>query len=206
MKICFSQNSHARQEPRGFALIVTLSLMILLTVIAVGLLSLSSITMRSSGQSEAMATARANAQMALMLAIGELQKTAGPDQRITARSDVLGELIASPRLTGVWKSWEIKATSPPSATDYAKAERDKKFLGWLVSGTDPVALGKVDYPVTAPKNPVTLWGRGSLGPKATAPDIVTASKVNIGSARGAFAWAVMDEGQGPDQHSVRQTG
>ena len=68
---------------RGFALIVTLSLMILLTIIAVGLLTLSSISLRASGQGDSMQTARANARMALMMAISQLQETTGPDQRIT---------------------------------------------------------------------------------------------------------------------------
>jgi len=35
-----------QRRPRGFALVVTLSLMILLTILAVGLLSLSSVTLR----------------------------------------------------------------------------------------------------------------------------------------------------------------
>lgn len=35
---------------RGFALVVTLSLMILLTIIAVGLLTLSSVSLRTTGQ------------------------------------------------------------------------------------------------------------------------------------------------------------
>lgn len=37
-------------QSRGFALVVTLSLMILLTIIAVGLLTLSSISLRASSQ------------------------------------------------------------------------------------------------------------------------------------------------------------
>ena len=55
----------------GFAPIVTLSLMILLTMIAVGLLSLITISLRSSGQSSALHQARPNARPAMMLAIPE---------------------------------------------------------------------------------------------------------------------------------------
>lgn len=79
-----------RPTPRGFALIVTLSLMILLTVIAVGLLSLSVISLRSTSQGAAQAEARANARLALLLALGELQKYAGQDQRVTATADIAG--------------------------------------------------------------------------------------------------------------------
>jgi Tfp pilus assembly protein PilX len=82
------KSMHPRRS-RGFALIVTLSLMILLTVIAVGLLSLSSISLRASSQSSDMNVARGNARMALILAIGELQKTAGIDTRVTARADLV---------------------------------------------------------------------------------------------------------------------
>jgi len=42
---------YCRHHERGFALVVTLSLMILLTIIAVGILTLSTISLRSSSQS-----------------------------------------------------------------------------------------------------------------------------------------------------------
>lgn len=186
---------------RGFAIIVTLSLMILLTVIAVGLLTLSSISLRASGQTQSMAVARANARLALMLAIGDLQKYAGPDQRVTARADILDtptKKIQNPRLTGVWKSWDIKATTPPSAAEYDKPARDAKFLGWLASSIDGIAAGKIpfaDNPLFKdPTKSVTLWGKSSLGNAALPEDLVSAIKVPTGGSRGAFAYAVMDEG------------
>lgn len=44
------------------------------------------------------------------------------------------------------------------------------------------------------KTSATLWGKGSLGTTAAAADFVVATKVPTPSSRGAFAWAVMDEG------------
>ena len=166
----------------------------LLALVAVGMLTLAGVTLRTSAQGSAQSVAHANARMALMLALGELQKTAGPDQRVTARADILDDDIANPRLTGAWKSWEIRANSPPQASDYEKNARDSKFLGWLVSSPQPNANGKVEFAHQGVTNPVTLWGPGTLGDKAPGADLVTAAEVNVGGRKGSFAWAVMDEG------------
>ena len=90
---------------KGFALVITLSLMVLLTVIAVGLLTLSAISLRSTAQGAEMATARANARLALMLALGDLQKTAGTDRAITAPAAIIDEKKPS-GITGVWSPWD----------------------------------------------------------------------------------------------------
>ena len=66
------------------------------------------ITLRSAGQCSAQAEARANACMALMVALGELQKQMGPDQRISANVAILSETetdIRHPHWTRVWDSW-----------------------------------------------------------------------------------------------------
>jgi hypothetical protein len=184
-----------RVFPRpGFALVITLSLMVLLTVVAIGLLTLSAITLRASGHGEAMATARANARLALALAVGQLQKDAGPDRRVTARADILGEDVANPRLTGVWDSWEIKATEPPAAGDFEKAAKDGKFRSWLVSGPDPAAVATPGFAAQPAASPVTLWGEGSLGPQAPATHQVRAGRIPLASPAGSVAWAVLDEG------------
>ena len=101
--------------------------MILLTIIAVGLLSLSSISLRSSTQGQAMAVAQANARLALMLAIGDLQKSLGPDQRITAAAEILpASKPAAPghaHWAGVWDTSTFNPATPST----------KAFVRWLVS-------------------------------------------------------------------------
>ncbi len=150
---------HARQA-RGFALVITLSLMVLLTVISVGLMTLSTISLRSSSRGDAMATARANARIALALAIGELQTFAGPDQRITGTANLAGtaagvELApgAAPLnnttvsnsnkgltavqpgtryWTGVWRNSNLNT---PGLEIYTKTP-SPTHLQWLVSGNE----------------------------------------------------------------------
>ena len=122
---------------RGFALVVTLALMILLSVVAVGLLSLSAITLRSSSASSSMDLAKANARFALMLALNELQLELGPDQRITAPGGQQleeGDKSGGNHWVGVYDSWPAGSEMRPS----------ESFRRWLISGdqsvvTDPEA-------------------------------------------------------------------
>lgn len=174
--------------------------MILLTVIAVGLLSLSSISLRSTGQTAAMSSARANARLALMLAIGELQKNAGPDTRVTARADILDKDNAP--LLGAWKSWEgtdhetsgAVAGRPISPGDY-KSKKSDRFLGWLVSG-DPTNLNSSDKlpPTDASASRIALIGENTLGSDQTKLQ-VNLDPVFVNSKKGAYAWWVGGENQ-----------
>jgi Tfp pilus assembly protein PilX len=93
----------------GFALIVTILLMVLLTVVAVGLLTLAAVSLRVTAQEEAMVAARANARLGLLLAFAELQHSVGPDARMTARAATLGK---DPRAGG--SGFPIPTASPNS--------------------------------------------------------------------------------------------
>ncbi len=139
------------RKRNGFALVVTLMLMILLTIIAVGLLTLSSVSLRSSSQGDRLAVARANARMALMLAIGQMQKVAGPDQRVTASSSLLAPdasaSIANPSWVGVWRTDDAQGTAGPGnpmvrpsngalvdGRTLKAFDKKGRVLSWLVSG------------------------------------------------------------------------
>lgn len=191
--------SASTSPSRGFALVVALSLMILLTVIAVGLLSLSSISMRSASQGGSMGIARANARMAMMLALGELQKHTGPDTRVTARADVLA--AANPPVLGAWKSWEGTnheasgnfAGRPISPGNYEEKKKER-FLTWLVSG-DYTAVP--DTRIAAGK--AKLVGEGSVGAGRDDLQIhlpalgIRNSSAAAAKATGSYAWWVSGE-------------
>ena len=182
-----------RPKNPGFALIVTLSLMILLTIIAVGLLSLSSISLRSASRESAVATARANARMALMLALGELQKAAGDDRRITADGSIFAG-AAQPNVLGVWNSWSPKQGEAPtkSAPDYTN-EKTKNFRTWLVSNNNPDPLVLKD----------PNWAKGGTLADSTQLFSIAkngfdlaGSKVKImptTSTAGAMAWVISQD-------------
>jgi len=110
---------------RGFALIATISVMALLLLIALGVISLSSIVSRSESTERDIEQARANARIGLMIAIGQLQEEIGPDQRITASASILGtkagangiEGVESPHYLGVWESWNTWLTDEKTITN-----------------------------------------------------------------------------------------
>jgi Tfp pilus assembly protein PilX len=183
---------------KGFALVVSLTMMILLTIIAVGLLSLSAVTLRTASQTSAMLEAQANARMALMIAIGELQKHAGADTRITAPADILNPDL--PPLTGVWRSWEGtnheasgSFTGRPSAPVYAS--KDSRLLSWLVSGaSSAVSSSQLSDLVskTAKPNSVALVAEGSL---AAGDDRQVHVPLLTLSEGGKYAWWISPENQ-----------
>jgi hypothetical protein len=188
-----------RRPKPGFALVVTLSLMILLTVIAVGLLTISAVTLRSSSQSMAQTEAQANARLALMLAIGDLQKYAGPDRAITATSEILATpsaAIAKPNTTGVWESWwDFNPNSSP--TPNYTTEKTNRFRRWLVSSADIAAAESRNFVTTAwTGKSIELVGNESIGVGATNADKVTAGLVPVsknGKVQGSYGWHVSDE-------------
>ncbi|HSP42323.1 MAG TPA: hypothetical protein VLO11_05595 [Luteolibacter sp.] len=172
---------------RGFALVVTLSMMILLTVIAVGLLGLSAVSLRSSSDGQAQAEARANARLALMLALGQLQKEMGPDSRISAAYDAGSAATGGqPHWTAVYDAW--RRPEDPNMPDTPQS-RSPTFRGWLVSGANGAGA-----PAGVGKNAL-LVGRGSLGNDALPEDEIRVpmQAVTVGRQKGHFAWWASDE-------------
>jgi len=86
-----------------------------------------------------------------MLALGELQKSMGPDQRVSANGAILAEgSVKHPHWTGVWDSWKAGGSSASGNDDKSEhrtidgesnsgmhptyeENRKDHFRSWLVS-------------------------------------------------------------------------
>ncbi len=182
MKI--ARPSSRRSAKPGFALVSAMALLVLLLVLAVGLLSLSVVTLRSAGRETAHRQAQANARLALQMAIGRLQALAGPDQRITSAGHARD---ARPHLTGVWQGW--KWNGQGRAPDWQK-EKSSRFKGWLVSTPTPQDAAEEEFAEAS------ISGESIKLVGASAKDkAVEAARVPLEGKGDGLAWAVFDESQ-----------
>ncbi len=173
---------------RGFALIVTISMMVVLALLVVGLLGLSVISLRTSSQGAALAEAQANARLALDLAISELQSELGPDRRINCQADIdEGALPEQRNWLAVYDAWDGTEPDRPAASE--------RFRRYLVSG-DQETLQSQDAAKSAlPGESIRLVGEGTLGKQASngavKAGIVPVIKANNNQS-GQYAWWIGD--------------
>jgi hypothetical protein len=192
----------ASSSHRGFALVATVSLLVLLAIVALGMLGLSAVTLRSSTQESAMMEARANARLALMIALGELQKGMGPDKRISARALTmakdarLGVTVPQDNPMAWWVG--VAGTDPDFGLDGQNpVSTNNPAVVWLVSGLDPGADAATHLQQPF-HNPVDLFGANSIDLSLTGGQPLQAGIVRTeGQAPdhvGGYAWMVDDEG------------
>jgi hypothetical protein len=142
-------------------LLITITLLSFLVLLLVSLASLTRVESQVASNSQQLGQARQNALLALNIAIGQLQKYAGPDQRVTATADLAGD-SAGVRLvndatpanttslssvtnglskvqpgtrywTGVWGNSHL-------STDIYTKSPGPVLLNWLVSGNEKVTF------------------------------------------------------------------
>ena len=84
-----------KNQRKGFALVLALSLMSLVFLLVVSLVSLVGTELNLAELRKQKILAKANARMGMMVALGEIQKHLGPDTRISATADILDERVES---------------------------------------------------------------------------------------------------------------
>lgn len=145
------QKSESR---KGFALVVSITLMSFLLLLVMALVTLTSLETQSAANTRHSVEAQQNALVALNIALGELQKYAGPDQRVTARGDLQHGANAPGALwTGVYGNSiaaDYDATPEQIATDLTDPTKvdsqgsPAQLLSWLVSGNENIPFNPAD--------------------------------------------------------------
>jgi hypothetical protein len=173
----------------GFALLITVTLLALAVLLLLSLATLTRIETAAAANAQQSAEARQNALLALHIALGELQRFAGPDQRVTARADLMPGSVGNPYWTGVWDS----------------AATSRVPLTWLVSGneTDPLAQTPDLSPVADPAvGNESVWlmhtsaGAAAQRIKLNRRPLTASGVPGFDGARivGHYAWWAGDEG------------
>jgi hypothetical protein len=138
-------------------LLITIVLLSFLVLLLVSLAALTRVEIQVASNNQQIALARQNALVALNIAVGQLQKHAGPDQRITARADLEGgPTTPLAHWTGVYGSAiaadyarrpsEV-ATALIAPADLAASGTGSsaRLLSWLVSGNENDAFRPSDH-------------------------------------------------------------
>ncbi|HSI08465.1 MAG TPA: hypothetical protein VK985_07720 [Rariglobus sp.] len=166
--------SSVRGPRSGFALLITITLLAFLVLLLVSLASLTRVETQVAGNNQRVSQARANAIAALNIALGQLQRYAGPDQRVTARADLgTTATVGAGMWTGVWGNGN-PSTSPSSSP---------QLLTWLVSGNEQATFtadttdttgntfGKVTAGTNVTYAPASVIDALAVSSSATSTDI-----------------------------------
>lgn len=131
MKYAYPPKQTSRLSPdkkQGFAVIIALSLMSFIVLLLLSMTTLVRVETQTAIITKEQLVAKQNASLGAYIALGELQQHAGPDQRVTARADILRSTSDPDKAhwTGVWSD-----PNPDDPTNSPTLER------WLVSGDTP---------------------------------------------------------------------
>ncbi|MEO6002185.1 MAG: hypothetical protein ABIZ04_17625 [Opitutus sp.] len=176
----------------GFALVITITLMALLILAVCALSALVGVNGQIATVTSAQTRAHQNALLGLAIGTSDLQRFAGPDNRVTGMAGITGIPANAASTTrnwcGVWSD-------------------DGSFLGWFTSGaesTGAAALKVGAVPIKLVGDGVN-GGAGSVGASAAHSEHVIAGKVAIvatgapgtpatATTIGSYAFLVTDEG------------
>lgn len=191
MKVPRSRVSGLRpRERRGFAVVIAIALMAFLVLLLLALSVLVRAEIVAAENQRKVQLARENARFGALIAVGQLQKYAGPDARVTAKAEIHATNTNHPHWMGVWK---------------ADGNGNPQLMNWLVSGNEGTPLPggtgdanptrKPDVAIPASANPRRLV---DIAADSEASARVEAPLVNVldanGSPTGGYAWWVSDEG------------
>ncbi len=141
-------------EKSGSALLLTLLVVALLLAMTLSLMVHVRLELRTVSNRILLVQAHMNARLGVDLALAQLQKASGPDQRVTARAEILDVDPVSPGVAGVAQPyWTAVWSSGPVGLDIVESGISQRQISfgsptpspaeksaaatWLVSNPDP---------------------------------------------------------------------
>ena len=120
-----SSLSHRQKSAGGFALVIALSLMAFVLLLVVSMMTIVQVESSSARSKEFRMLAEQSALLGLKVALGDLQKAAGPDQRITSTADISASSAdGNKQWVGVWDTSSVDRFDPSNT---------RQFVKWMVS-------------------------------------------------------------------------
>ncbi len=202
-----------RDSAPGFALIVALTLMGFVVLLILSLSVMVQTEVQLSGAHKSMSQARLNAMFALQEAVGQLQKYAGPDQRVTSTASIEDTFVrsngatmeftsvANPNFTLVWDVSGAEGQAPGSIPGHDPDRKPAVLVSgnatsaFDISSDDPYPAGYVT-PNTAldPNSPDVVTLVDAVAPDGSGDTYrISVPRVDIGQNEGSYAWWVGDE-------------
>jgi hypothetical protein len=194
---------------RAFALVLALVLMSFVLTLLLAITSMVRVESAVSKQSTESLKARQNALLAVYVALGELQETAGVDTRTTGSAALFNNPSTAPydsaersghtHWVGVWDAAQMRSIDDSSSNNgstiyntsiasFDSAKRKPEAIRWLVSGE--TSAGQEPRPDLELSDEVTIVGSGSVND--TSEDGVDVGLESVGETD-AFAYWVADE-------------
>ena len=211
------QQKRCMAKMQGFSLILSLALLLLLTSLSLAVLTLSRQSTKQAQPQHSQSIVRANARLGLNMALAELQRSAGTDQVVTGRAELLEELsdaenlsfsdsdLPNPFYTLVWDSRgaEINYTDLPTTrvSSEENVDRPGRIPTYpqdqnprvLVSGNEGLEPTDSNY-ITLRTAIGSDWI--DLAPSQNPADNrgLWVPKTETPGRSGSYAFAVLDEG------------
>lgn len=174
---------------KGFSLVIAITLMSMLLLSVLALSTLITTEILSSQQRESLNQARQNALLGLHVALGQLQTTIGPDQKITAPANIIGAPEELRNWIGAWD------TTDPNASPIWLVSGNKDPMTWYPPWNSTGASTDPSSALMVSSGSVSLQDENN---NSLPDDLVAVPKVPIeknNNEIGSYAYWVSDENQ-----------
>ena len=165
-----------RLKRSGFSLVLSLTIMASMVMMVIVLASFLQVESRLAQSNAGYQRARLNALVSARIAIGHLQQTAGPDQRVSMRADMFSPDVAVNPPPAIVP---VPAANPNPNKPTAVAHQKRYWTGiWATGGVD--SSKPRDWSVADPHDSRLFlgWLTSPIGTDASNPELVDANKLN----------------------------